>query len=60
MLPYWEVHDLGQGPYMLMVHGFLSSRFKLERALLHFRFQSSRIACQMIVECFRRQRIAKA
>ncbi len=26
MLPYWEVHDLGQGPYMLMVHGFLSSR----------------------------------
>ncbi|MFM9938462.1 MAG: alpha/beta fold hydrolase [Hyphomicrobiaceae bacterium] len=26
MLPYWEVHDRGQGPYMLMVHGFLSSR----------------------------------
>ena len=26
MMPYWEVHDRGQGPYMLMVHGFLSSR----------------------------------
>lgn len=26
MLPYWEVHDRGHGPYMLMVHGFLSSR----------------------------------
>lgn len=26
MLPYWEVHDRGNGPYMLMVHGFLSSR----------------------------------
>ncbi len=26
MLPHWEVHDQGAGPYMLMVHGFLSSR----------------------------------
>lgn len=26
MLPYYEVHDGGRGPYMLMVHGFLSSR----------------------------------
>ena len=26
MTPYHEVHDGGHGPYMLMVHGFLSSR----------------------------------
>lgn len=26
MMPYYEVHDGGRGPYMLMVHGFLSSR----------------------------------
>ncbi len=26
MTPYHEVHDGGQGPYMMMVHGFLSSR----------------------------------
>lgn len=26
MTPYYEVHDGGHGPYMLMVHGFLSSR----------------------------------
>lgn len=26
MQPYWELHDRGQGPYLLMVHGFLSSR----------------------------------
>ena len=26
MTPYHEVHDGGCGPYMLMVHGFLSSR----------------------------------
>jgi 2-succinyl-6-hydroxy-2,4-cyclohexadiene-1-carboxylate synthase len=26
MLPHWEVHDRGAGPWMLMVHGFLSSR----------------------------------
>jgi 2-succinyl-6-hydroxy-2,4-cyclohexadiene-1-carboxylate synthase len=26
MMPYWELHDRGRGPYMLMVHGFLSSR----------------------------------
>ena len=26
MMPYWEVHDRGQGPHILMVHGFLSSR----------------------------------
>jgi 2-succinyl-6-hydroxy-2,4-cyclohexadiene-1-carboxylate synthase len=26
MMPYWEVHDKGRGPWMLMVHGFLSSR----------------------------------
>lgn len=26
MTPYWELHDGGTGPYMLMVHGFLSSR----------------------------------
>lgn len=26
MMPYFEVHDRGNGPYMLMLHGFLSSR----------------------------------
>jgi len=26
MLPYFEVHDRGRGPYLLMLHGFLSSR----------------------------------
>ena len=26
MTPYHEVHDDGHGPYLLMVHGFLSSR----------------------------------
>ena len=26
MMPYWEVHDKGRGPWILMVHGFLSSR----------------------------------
>ena len=26
MTPYYEVHDDGSGPYMLLVHGFLSSR----------------------------------
>lgn len=26
MMPYYEVHDGGRGPYMMMVHGFLSSR----------------------------------
>lgn len=26
MMPYHEIHDGGHGPYMLMVHGFLSSR----------------------------------
>ena len=26
MTPYHEIHDGGHGPYMLMVHGFLSSR----------------------------------
>lgn len=25
-LPYWELHDGGHGPFLLMVHGFLSSR----------------------------------
>lgn len=25
-MPYWEAHDGGRGPYLLMVHGFLSSR----------------------------------
>lgn len=26
MTPYYEVHEGGSGPYMLLVHGFLSSR----------------------------------
>lgn len=26
MTPYFEVHDRGNGPHMLMIHGFLSSR----------------------------------
>lgn len=25
-LPYFEVHDLGHGPYVMFLHGFLSSR----------------------------------
>lgn len=26
MMPHWEVHDRGSGPWLLMIHGFLSSR----------------------------------